>query len=174
MPTDVLNAHASTLPIHLKVDKILHRAAVRFASLHDTHPLCKQYRLAGARKVKRHRSALHQMAQLYDIKSSEVETLLVVRRNPAKISHLPLTVKIPEDKAASVLTDRNATETIKVYTDGSAINGKVGAAAILMRAGKEDRTLRLCLGTMEEHTVSEAESVGLILGLHLIDTEKHS
>ena len=43
-----------------------------------------------------------------------------------------------------------------------------------MRVGKADRTLRLCLGTTEEHTVAEAESVGLILGLHLIATDKRS
>ena len=41
-PTDALNAHTSTLPIHLNVEKLLHRAAVHFASLHNTHPLCKQ------------------------------------------------------------------------------------------------------------------------------------
>ena len=58
--------------------------------------------------------------------------------------------------------------------DSSAINGKVGAAAILTRTGKADRTLRVCMGTTEEHTVMEAESVGLILGLHLIAMEKRS
>ena len=51
-PTDALNAHASTIPAHLKVGKALHRAAVRFALLHNTHPLRKQYKLAGARKTK--------------------------------------------------------------------------------------------------------------------------
>lgn len=130
-----------------------------------------QYRLAGSRKVKCHRSALHHMAQIYCIKTTKVETLLVVRQNPAKISHLPLTIEIPEDKATSVLLDRNATETIKEYTDESALNGKIGTVAMLMRAGKADHTLRLCLGTTEEHTIAEAELVGLILGLHLIATE---
>ena len=98
----------------------------------------------------------------------------MVRQNPASKSHLPLSVEIPENKEASIALDRNARETIKIYTDGSAINGKVGAAAILTRTGKADRTLRVCMGTTEEHTVAEAELVGLILGLHLIATEKRS
>lgn len=35
---------------------------------------------------------------------------------------------------------------IKVYTDGSVHNGKVGAAAILTRSVKPDRILRFHLG----------------------------
>jgi Reverse transcriptase (RNA-dependent DNA polymerase) len=173
-PTDALNAHASTLPMHLKVGKALFRAAVRFASLPDSHPLCRQYRLAGARKTKRHRSALHHMTQFYSVKAKTVETLPVVRQNPVERNRLPATLEITGDKEASVLLDRNARETIKVYTDGSAHGGKVGAAAILTRQGKADRVLRIYMGTTEEHTVPEAELVGLVLGLHLIHTEKHN
>ena len=36
---DVLDAHANLLPIHLLIDKNLHRAAIRFATLPTTHPL---------------------------------------------------------------------------------------------------------------------------------------
>ena len=60
-PTDALDAHAAILPMHLKTGKVLHRAAVRLASLPTSHPLCQQYRLAGARKAKRHRSALQEI-----------------------------------------------------------------------------------------------------------------
>ena len=55
-----------------------------------------------------------------------------------------------------------------MYSDGSAHDGKVGAAAVLQREGKQDRTLKLHLGTTEQHTVYEAELVGMIMGLHLI------
>jgi ribonuclease HI len=173
-PTDTLDAHASILPMHLKIGKVLFRAAVRLAALPDSHPLRKQYRLAGARKTKRHKSALHHMTQLYGIRANSVETIPVVRQNPAERNLLPANIEISMDKAASVQLDANSTETIKVYSDGSAHNGKVGAAAVLIRRGKADRVLRLCLGTTEQHTVPEAESVGLILGLHLIATEKRN
>jgi len=58
------------------------------------------------------------------------------------------------------------------FTDGSALNGKVGAAAILIRKNRPDRTLHFHLGPEAEHTVYEAELVGLLLALHLIGTEK--
>ena len=173
-PTDALNAYASTLPLHLKVERIFHRAAVRIASLPDSHPLRRQYRLAGARKVKRHKSALHYMTQLYNIKADAVEMIPAVRQNPAEISSLPVTIEIAGDKEASALLDSNSREEIKVYSDGSAHNGKVGAAAVLTQRGKADRVLRLHMGTSKEHTVPEAELVGMVLGLHLINTEKRN
>ena len=173
-PTDALDAYASILPMHLKIGKALFRAAVRFAALPDSHPLRRQYRNAGTRKIKRHKSALHHMTQLYGIQANEVETIPAVRQNPATRNLLPAILEIPGDKAASKQLDATSTEVIRVYSDGSALNGKVGAAAILIRQGKADRILRLCLGTTKQHTVPEAEMVGLILGLHLIATEKRN
>jgi hypothetical protein len=66
------------------------------------------------------------------------------------------------NKEASVLLDNNAQETIKVYTDGLAHDGRVDTTAILTRWGKADRTLRVHMGTMEEHTVPKVELVGLM------------
>ena len=76
------------------------------------------------------------------------------------------------NKDASVTADTEGTENIKVYSDGSAQDGKVGAAAVLIRPGKATRRLHFHLGSAEHHTVFEAELVGLLLGLHLIKTEK--
>jgi len=67
-----------------------------------------------------------------------------------------------------------ATEEIQVFSDGSAQNGKVGAAAILIRKDRPDRTLHFHLGTEAEHTVHEAELVGILLAIHLIGTKKRS
>jgi ribonuclease HI len=170
--TNALDALMSMLPMHLKIEKIMFRAAVRLASLPDSHPLCRQYKLAGARKAKRYKLALYHMIQLYGIKVNEIETLPVVRQNPAERCRLPFKVEIPESKEASAQLDTDSTEVIKIYIDGLAHNGKVGAAAILIRQGKPDRMLRLCLGTTEQHTIPKAELVGLILGVHLISTEK--
>jgi len=63
-------------------------------------------------------------------------------------------------------------EKVQVFTDGSAIEGKVGAAAILLREGRPIRTLHFHLGSEGKHTVHKAELVGILLGLHLISTEK--
>ena len=63
-----------------------------------------------------------------------------------------------------------AEQTIQVFADGSAMEGEVGAPATLIRAGKAPRTLHYHLGPAEEHTIHEAELVGIPLGLHLIST----
>jgi ribonuclease HI len=62
-------------------------------------------------------------------------------------------------------------DSIQVYCDGSGHQGNIGAAAILFRSGQRPRTLRYHLGTDEEHTVFEAEVVGLSLAAELIATE---
>ena len=63
-------------------------------------------------------------------------------------------------------------EKIRVYSDGSAQEGKVGAAAILICPGKDTRKLHFHLSSVEHHTVFEAELIGMLLGLHLIKTQK--
>ena len=60
---------------------------------------------------------------------------------------------------------------VRVYSDGSDINGGVGAAAILFRDGIRQKTLRAYLGTSEHHTVYEAELVGIMLAAHLLHNE---
>ena len=56
--------------------------------------------------------------------------------------------------------------------DGSALEDKVGALAVLIRKGRHTRTLHCHLRPGTEHTVHEAELVGILLGLHLLGTEK--
>jgi ribonuclease HI len=93
-------------------------------------------------------------------------------RNPVQISKLPFTVRIPDSKEASIVEDRNATEVIKIYTDGSAHEGKVGAAAVLICAGEPNQILHYHLGPESEHTIPEAELIGLLLAIHLIKVER--
>jgi hypothetical protein len=66
------------------------------------------------------------------------------------------------------LEDSQAKEKVKVYTDGSSRNGKVGAAAILMRAGEPTQTLHYHLRPSTHHTVHKVELIRILLGLHLI------
>jgi len=62
------------------------------------------------------------------------------------------------------------TNKTKVFTDGSCTNGQVGAAAVLYIDNQQVSALRFHLGPAEEHTVFEAEVVGLILAAHLLTT----
>ena len=62
---------------------------------------------------------------------------------------------------------------VRVYTDGSAVDGGVGAAAVLLRPrSRRPRVLKMHLGTVDEHMVYEGEIVGTILGAELLRTER--
>ena len=63
-------------------------------------------------------------------------------------------------------------ETVQIFTGGSSHSGKVGAAAVITRAGKPNRTLHYHLEPEGEHTVHEAELTGIPLAIQLIKTEK--
>ena len=89
------------------------------------------------------------------------------------IGTLPFTISIANDRDSSITEVANASEEIQIFTDGSALDGKVGAAAVLLKAGRPPRTLNLHLGSESEHTVHEAELIALLLGMHLLSTEAH-
>ena len=92
--------------------------------------------------------------------------------NPAPTHKRPFTIHISADKEASILEDQQAMEKVRIYSDGSAHNGEVGAAAILKREGEQARKLHYYLGPKTQHTVHEAELIGILLGLYLIKTDK--
>lgn len=62
------------------------------------------------------------------------------------------------------MEDLVADEDIRVYSDGSAIDGGIGGAAVLMEGDEVVDERRFYLGKTEEHTVYEGEIVGMING----------
>jgi ribonuclease HI len=173
-PSDSLDTHAALLPMYLKIGRQQHNAALHMATLPPSHPLHNSFRKAYNRQPKRHKSPLHYLATCIEAPLDKIEELPVVCINPAQKHDLPVSIDIPENKEASTRVEADAVETIRVFTDGSSHNGKVGAAAVLQRPGKPDRTLKVHLGEASHHTVYEAELAGILLGLHLIKTEKKS
>ena len=170
-PTDSLDAHAALLPMELRVEKACSNAITRMATLTPEHPLHALLKKSSKGWVKRHRSPLHILASIFQIDPSKFEKIPPVRTHPKSRGSHDIHIDIPINKDTSKRVDANAVEQIKVYSDGSAHGGKVRAAAVLKRTGNPDRVLKFHLGTTEQHTVYEAELVGMILGLHLIKTE---
>lgn len=171
-PTDALDACAFLLPLSLTIERWSLRAAVRLASSPPEHPLYKPVKHASSRNAKRHRSPLHSLLGSIDFNPKLIEKIPAKPRNPALTGKLPFTVSIALSKESSVAEDRHAQESVRIYTDGSAHNGKVGAAAILMQPDEPHRTLHYHLGSDKQHTVHEAENIGILLALHLILTER--
>ena len=58
-----------------------------------------------------------------------------------------------------------------VYTDGSGLDGRAGAAAVLFRDGHEMKALQYLLGPLTQHTTYEAEIIRVILAIQLIHKE---
>lgn len=168
--TDVLEAHANLLPIPLLLQNTCHRAIVRIAAHPITHPLYTPIRRAASRFVRSHRTSLHRLTRQYRIKPAEIESLIPDRRSPTSSNSYQTHIATSKPQA---IQDHNAnTDSIQVYSDGSGHQGQIGAAAILFRAGRTPRKLLFHLGTDEEHTVFEAEAVGLALAAELIATEE--
>jgi hypothetical protein len=153
-----LDAMANILPFHLLVDKVRHQAAVRMATLSIEHPLHKTVSKATARGyVKSHPSPIHELMFTYNIKPKHFEIISPIRStNRHKIQ---VNVQIAAAKEIAIEEEENDKSEIKIYTDGSATNGKVGAAAVIYRNGKRTKTAWKHLGSDREHTVVESISI---------------
>ena len=59
---------------------------------------------------------------------------------------------------------------IKIFTNGSGLEGQAGAAAVLFGRGnpRPHKVLKFHLGSLEEHTSFEGKAVGLLLGVWLL------
>ena len=171
-PTDALNASAHLLPAPLAISKSCHKALVRMLTLPKEHPLHKAANWKVMQTTKRHRGPLQILASYYQIDARRMEKIPTTTRSPTTAGKLPFKINIPASKEDSVREANEAVEEIQVFSDGSAQNGKVGAATVLTRRGKPDRILHLHMGSEAQHTVHEAEIAGILLALQLINTEK--
>jgi len=171
--TDALDATAFLLPAVLLVDKWCHRAAMCLAMLPEKHPLYGTIRNKITGKIQKHKSPINNLLAAYRHDPRKIEKIPAVARDPMLQGVLPFAVSIAENREDSIREAENASEEVQVFTDSSAINGKVGAAAMLTRAGNPPHTLHFNLGPENEHTVHKVELVGILLRMHLISTERH-
>jgi ribonuclease HI len=168
--SDILDAHANLLPFQLLVDKVVHRAAVRLACLPSKHPLAARVHRAATRYVKKHRTPIHEIMHAYTLEPHMMEKIETVVRGPKW--EPAFKIRVPQKEEVAIAELRNDTAQVKVFSDGSCIDGGVGAAAVLYRGGEEVQAVRLYLGTEEEHTVFEAELVGMAMGAKLLNMER--
>ena len=82
-----------------------------------------------------------------------------------------MTIKIVDDADGAILDMEQDISDVKIFTDGSGMEGKIGASAALYRNGRLKSTLRYKLGLQKHHTVYEGEGVGILLGIKLMERE---
>ena len=162
---DVLNVHAQLPPPHLLFLAVLIRSATRLLSLPNSHPLHKPVQLAIKRQIKRHRSPLHILFATTGLHPQRYETILPARRR--RNYRVLGEILIDDDREVAIERANQLSGTV-VYTDGSGEDKKIGAAAVMMKNGRELSNLRYHLGTETEHTVYEAEAVAVVLALHML------
>jgi ribonuclease HI len=169
--SDTLEVHAKLLPAEHRMQNLCYQAALRLAAHPKSHPLYVPVRKAAKRYVKRHRSSLHYLFHASQIDIASIESITHSRRPPNDRNSYSISIASSRKQA---IEEHNANNNeIKIYCDGSGIDGKVGAAAVLYRQGQpRPRTLRYHLGSIDEHTVYEAESVGLNLAAQLLSQEE--
>jgi ribonuclease HI len=173
-PLDALNVHAHLLPVTTLVNKWCHGALTRMAALPEEHPLHKIMKSRRIGKTKKHKGPLHHLVKWFKIDINAMEKTPTVVRDPLKTGKLPFNISIAENREDSIKETEEALEEIQIFTDSSVLEGKVGAAVVLMHEGRHTQTLRYHLRPDSEHTVHEAELIGILLGLHILSTEKKS
>ena len=74
---------------------------------------------------------------MFNVKQTSLESIATTGGNPATAHKQPFKMDIALSKEALIKADKEGIERIKVYSDGSALDGQVGAAVVLVRPGKE-------------------------------------
>lgn len=166
--TDVACLHAGLPPLRVLINQLCQRATLRMATLPETHPLKGRMRKA-QRYVQRHRAPIHELIHAFDIQPDAFEVIGAYRPSHKEAPELQALIHGSKDEAKRY--DRTNGAPVRLYSDGSAHNGGVRAAAALFRAGKAPKVLHLHLGDVEDHTVYEAEVAGMGLAMELLKQE---
>lgn len=163
---DVAEAHAGLLPLQLQINKLCHRAMLRMATFPPSHPLYPLIKRAGGRYVQRHQAPLHELTHAFRLNIGSVETIPVVPHDPGALPQLVSKIMPSRDEAVEF--NRTLSTEVRLYSDGSAHGGHVGAAAVMLREGYPAKTLSVYLGEKSRRTVYEAEIAGMVLASKLL------
>ena len=136
--TEALDAMANLFPFHLAIDKIRHQAALRMATLPTTHPLHAIVKRAESQGyVKSYPAPIHEILYTYGIKPRKMEKIVAIRDNNRYRPQVRTQIRL--NREAAIKDEERDNAQIRIYTDGSAAEGKVGAAAEIGRASCRER-----------------------------------
>jgi len=168
-PTDLLFAHADMLPMRELIKSACQDAALRIATLPKHHPIASIAKKAIQHNPKSHPSPLNNIMHISKIRTNTLETIDTIRKGPRWRS--PLKTEILPSKEEALRAEKEREVDVKVYSDGSGHDGGIGAAAILAYGHRQLKVARHFLGPATEHTVYEAECVGQLLAMGLLQKE---
>jgi len=167
----VIEAYANLPPIRLQVLKVCQRSSLRMATLPKTHPLYGAVHHCHKYFTRRHKSPLHHIMSCLIVDPNEIEEIKPVCRDPKWTSKIRTIIEESKEAATRWLSEEEAD--VRIYTDGSGIEGGIGAAAVLLRGNRPPKHLQYHLGSSEHQIIFGGESVGVLLGLELIRKERN-
>jgi fructose-1,6-bisphosphatase/sedoheptulose 1,7-bisphosphatase-like protein len=137
---NIVEVMANLIPFHLLIKKQCHQAAIHLATLSEMHPLHKPVINSVNRLVKQHPTPLHDLTHRYSIQPQATETIKAVRYDTKWKPKVTANIANNVDEALETLKQDSAD--IKIFTDGSGMEGKIGAAAVLYKNGR--MKMKLC------------------------------
>ncbi|KAJ3518307.1 hypothetical protein NMY22_g13741 [Coprinellus aureogranulatus] len=167
---DALDVHANLLPIENLLHQQLNRAYIRLCTLPSTHVLNDLIWAAHLSRAQQDTTTypMQTLAHLYTVPPSSVEKIGGRRKPPTWTP--PFNSHIDATREESIEAEKDDPAQVKVYTDGSAIDGQVGAAALLYIANETEprRTLHLHLGPKSRYSTFDAEWAGALMATWLL------
>lgn len=155
--TDTVGAHVNHLPFHLLIRNLCSQASVRDASLPASCSPGKTGQRAKQMQGESHRSPLQ-------IASKETEKKTLRMKQPHEKRLFAIHIK---DRVQAKAIMAPSLQEAHIYTDGSGIEGKIGAAATTINQEGTSKSLRYQLRSTDHHAVYEADITGLILAIHI-------
>ena len=110
----------------------------------------------------------------YEVHPDNTETIQPVRQTPKWQSAFKTHIAPLKDKA--ILKELGDPAFIRIYSDGSGIEGNIGSVAVLYHRKDNVETkcvLCYCLGPETRHTIYEGEVAGEIMAQELLYRETH-
>lgn len=163
--TSALQVETSLMPTHLRLRYRVLQSWTRMPTMPETHPIISAIRRAITSRSTVCITLLEHLARTFPSYATDIETIQPYPFPPWWIP--PFTIKIEIDKkTARRMHDatRHTPDTICIYTDGSGIDGHIGAAAVSLQTACISRRY---LRTDDEHNVYIAEIAGLELATEI-------
>ena len=176
-PLIIRGATITPSPFHipgpLLVQRILHNSLLHISTLPNHHPLnAITTRIAKRGPVKCHKTALHHLLQNLAVNPLTME---VTHPRPVHpISTTPFNTSIATSKEAAIADFYCCINRMMIFTNSSSTSSKVRAAPSFYIDFTHIATLWYHLGKDTEHTVFEAEAVGLILAARLLQSRNEA
>lgn len=154
--------------MELALLKACHSALVLTLTLPNTNPICQVARKAKRRPPSKFPGPIDTLLKLFTLRNTNLETIypaITLQRTPTRISTV-----IDKSREDSIKSEGKDLAEYKIFSDGSGHDNGIGSAAVLYEKGRRRhiKLLQVYLGTPDKRNTYEAEVIGTILALWIL------